>query len=94
MNTEKIGAVLSYIKGGEEKDENIFWNGEQLTIGTIRNLGLREYCSDNNTTKMYARVAFITQGNNAEVDVPIVDLEKGRVSEKSSSLFPFVNDNR
>ena len=87
MNTEKIGAVLSYIKGGEEKDENIFWNGEQLTIGTIRNLGLREYCSDNNTTKMYARVAFITQGNNAEVDVPIVDLEKGEFLKNRPPFF-------
>lgn len=77
MNTEKIGTVLSFAKGGEEKDGNIYCNEEQLTIGTIRKLGLREYCSGNNTTKMYIRVAFITQENNAEVDVPFVDLENG-----------------
>ena len=77
MNTEKIGIVLSFAKGGEEKNGNIYYNGEQLTIGTIRNLGLREYRSENNTTKMYIQVVFITDEKITEVDVPFVELESG-----------------
>lgn len=78
MNTEKIGIVLSFAKGGEEKNGNIYYNGEQLTIGTIRNLGLREYRSENNTTKMYIQVVFITNEKITEVDVPFVELESGK----------------
>ena len=77
MNTEKIGIVLSFAKGGEEKNGNIYYNGEQLTIGTIRNLGLREYRSENNTTNMYIQVVFITDEKITEVDVPFVELESG-----------------
>ena len=78
MNTEKIGIVLSFAKGGEEKNGNIYYNVEQLTIGTIRNLGLREYRSENNTTKMYIQVVFITNEKITEVDVPFVELESGK----------------
>ena len=78
MNTEKIGIVLSFAKGGEEKNGNIYYNGEQLTTGTIRNLGLREYRSENNTTKMYIQVVFITNEKITEVDVPFVELESGK----------------
>ena len=78
MNTEKIGIVLSFAKGKKKKNGNIYYNGEQLTIGTIRNLGLREYRSENNTTKMYIQVVFITNEKITEVDVPFVELESGK----------------